>query len=71
MASKKLKLTVPRATRVDYVTAVELLRISGDTGLVAAQVDREILNRVAELIRSHWKPGFSLRQWVQKISFIE
>ena len=63
------KLTVPRATRLDYETAVALTKISEDTGLVPSQVDREIPTIIADLISEHWRSGESLRQWVRRIRY--
>jgi hypothetical protein len=63
------KLSIPRATRLNYAAAIELDRVSKDTGMVPSQVDREILTRIAELLRENWESGESLRHWVQGIHF--
>lgn len=63
MSSKKL--SVPRATRVDEDAARVLMRLSEDTGLVPAQVDRELLCRIAAIVREHWKPGQALKYFLR------
>jgi hypothetical protein len=63
------KLTVPRATRVDEDAARELMKLSEDTGLVPAQVDREILVRMAEIVRSHWRPGQALKFFLRGLRY--
>jgi hypothetical protein len=63
------KLTVPRATRIDEDAARELMRLSEDTGLVPAQVDREVLVRMAEIIRHHWRPGQALKFFLRGLRY--
>ena len=53
MASEKLE--VPGATRVGEDGARALKGVAAGTGLVDAPADREVLNRIADIIREHWQ----------------
>jgi hypothetical protein len=68
MAAPK-KLSVPRATRVDEDIARQLMRVQEDTGLVSAQVDREMLTRLAEIIRESWQPGQALKYFLRGLKY--